>query len=76
MECDRSGDFPELYVDNVNDVPQQGNGLNCGVFTCMFALLIYVDINLSFDKQLINGQECRNPIGLSIFIEGLRNIFE
>ena len=29
----RIGYFPGLSVDDVNDVTQQGNGCNCGVFT-------------------------------------------
>ena len=32
----RTGDFTESSVDDVNDVPQQYNGCNYGVFTCMF----------------------------------------
>ena len=49
-------------------VPQQVDGCYCGVFTCMFALLLYVDRPLSFDQKLFKGQECRNRIGLSILI--------
>ena len=76
LGCGLSGGFPECSVDNVNDVVQQGNGCSFGVCTCMFALLLYVDQTLSFYQQLINGKECRNCIELSIFREGLCNIFK
>ena len=59
----------------MNDVPQQGNGYNFGVFTCIFALLLSVDRPLSFDQQFINGQEYRNGIGLSILREVLGDVF-
>ena len=64
LGCDLSGDSPEWSVDYVNDFPQKDNGCNCGLFTCMLAPLIYVDLPLYFDKKLINGKECRNRIGL------------
>ena len=76
MGCGLYGVFPEWSVDNVNDVVQQGNGCGFGVFTCMFALLLYVDQPLSFYQQFVNGKECRNFIGLSILREELGNIFK
>ena len=64
MGCDCSGDFPKWSIDDVNDVPQQGNGYNCGVFTCMFALLLSVDrhlfiINSFIDKSAGTGFFCK-----------------
>ena len=76
MGCDYSGAFTEWYVDDVNDVPQQLNGWNGRVFTCMFALLLSVERPIYFDQKFINGKECRNRIGLSFLIEGLGIIFE
>ena len=55
MVCDFCGDFPEFSVGDLNDVPQQGNVCDYGVFTCIFALLLSVDQPLSFDQQFING---------------------
>ena len=72
----RSGDFPEWSVDDVNDVPQKRSGCDGGVFTCMFALLLSVDQTICFYQKFINGQECRNWIGLSILREGLRKQIE
>ena len=53
--CDQSDDFPEWYVDDVNGVWKQHNGCDCNVFTCMFALLLYVDQPIYFDQKLIIG---------------------
>ena len=57
LGCDCTGNFPEWYVDDVNYFPQQGKGCDCGIFTFMFAILLYVYQPLYFDKQFIHGQE-------------------
>jgi len=46
------------------DTPQQENGFDCGVFTCMFADFISQDMPLNFSQEHIN--ECRERIALSI----------
>jgi len=45
-------------------VPQQYNGYDCGVFTCMFADFLSIDRPLSFNQDHIN--QCRERIALSI----------
>lgn len=46
------------------DTPQQENGFDCGVFTCMFADFISQDMPLSISQEHIS--ECRDRIALSI----------
>ena len=44
--------------------PQQQNGFDCGVFTCMFADFVSRDLPLTFNQQDITA--CRERIALSI----------
>jgi len=37
----------------VEDVPQQQNGNDCGVFTCMFADLVFDDIGVNNLRQIM-----------------------
>ena len=76
MGCDCFGDFPEWSVDDMNAVTKQVNGCYCGIFTCMFVILLSVDQPIYFDQKFISGKEWRNCIGLSILREELGNIFE
>jgi len=46
------------------DTPQQENGFDCGVFTCMFADFISQDMPLLISQEHIS--ECRDRIALSI----------
>ena len=57
MGCDCSGGFTEWSVDYVDDVLQQDNCYDCGVFTYMFTLLLYVELTIYIDQKLINGKE-------------------
>lgn len=51
-------------VGAVNGIPQQMNGYDCGVFTCMFGDYLSLDRPLSFNQNHIN--QCRERIALSI----------
>lgn len=46
------------------DTPQQRNGFDCGVFTCMFADFLSKDCPLIFSQEHIT--QCRERIALSI----------
>jgi Ulp1 family protease len=46
------------------DTPQQRNGYDCGVFTCMFADFLSMGRPLAFSQQHIT--QCRERIALSI----------
>jgi len=46
------------------DTPQQLNGFDCGVFTCMFADFLSRDMPLIFSQEHVT--ECRERIALSI----------
>ena len=52
--------------DPSQQIPQQQNGYDCGVFTCMFADFISRDVPLLFTQKHIN--ECRKRIALSILL--------
>jgi len=65
----KGGDLPNAdewkivgYVDG--DVPQQQNGFDCGVFTCMYADFVSMDRPLAFTQEHIT--RCRERIALSI----------
>ena len=66
----KGGEMPDLdqwelvYGHEGDDIPQQHNGYDCGVFTCMFADFLSVDRPLSFNQTHIN--QCRDRIALSI----------
>jgi sentrin-specific protease 1 len=51
-------------VDTTMDTPQQRNGHDCGVFTCMFADFLSKDCPLVFSQEHIT--QCRERIVLSI----------
>lgn len=51
-------------VGYVDGVPQQPNGFDCGLFTCMFANFLSINRPLSFTQ--IGLVEGRNHIALSI----------
>ena len=51
-------------VDCQPDTPQQENGFDCGVFTCMFADYLSRDAPLTFGQSTVT--ECRQRIALSI----------
>ncbi len=45
----------EWTLENVeDDVPQQQNGSDCGVFTCKFAEYLSRDANLTFVQENMN----------------------
>lgn len=51
-------------VGCTEDTPQQRNGYDCGVFTCMFCDFISKDCALAFTQDHVN--QCRERIALSI----------
>ncbi|KAG7356284.1 Ulp1 protease family protein [Nitzschia inconspicua] len=51
-------------IGTTRDTPQQRNGFDCGVFTCMFADFLSKDTPLAFTQEHIN--QCRERIALSI----------
>jgi len=50
--------------DNHNNVPQQTNSHDCGVFVCMFAHLLSLNVDLNFDQNHIH--HFRERIEISI----------
>ena len=46
------------------DTPQQENGFDCGVFTCMFCDFLSTDCPLNFSQEHIT--QCRERIALSV----------
>ncbi len=64
----KGGDLPDAdkwkLVACESDVPQQRNGYDCGVFTCMFADFLSLGRPLSFSQEHIT--QCRERIALSI----------
>ena len=44
-------DTSEWKIECVRDCPQQRNGSDCGVFSCMFAEFISRDSKVTFDQQ-------------------------
>lgn len=44
----------EWELENVDDVPQQQNGSDCGVFTCKFAEYLSRDADLTFVQENMN----------------------
>jgi len=54
----------ELVPCDSDSCPQQNNGFDCGVFTCMFADFISRDLPLTFTQRDIT--RCRDRIALSI----------
>ena len=51
-------------VESAPDTPQQRNGYDCGVFTCMFCDFLSTDCPLTFSQEHIT--QCRERIALSI----------
>ena len=51
-------------IPSTDDTPQQLNGYDCGVFTCMFADFVSRDAPLNFDQSHVT--KCRERIALSI----------
>ena len=51
-------------VESTPDTPQQRNGYDCGVFTCMFCDFLSTDCPLTFSQEHIT--QCRERIALSI----------
>ena len=64
----KGGELPDVdkweLVTCEQDTPQQENGFDCGVFTCMFADFLSLDRPLSFSQEHIT--QCRERIALSI----------
>ena len=64
----KGGELPDAdqwtLVPCEADVPQQENGYDCAVFTCMFADFISLDRPLAFSQEHIT--QCRERIALSI----------
>jgi sentrin-specific protease 1 len=64
----KGGEFPDAdkweIIGAGPGVPQQRNGYDCGVFTCMFADFLSVNRPLSFNQAHIT--ECRHRIALSV----------
>ena len=54
----------ELVVCDSSTTPQQKNGFDCGVFTCMFADFLSRDLPLTFTQADVT--KCRERIALSI----------
>jgi sentrin-specific protease 1 len=50
--------------DNRNNTPQQKNNHDCGVFVCMFAHLLSLNVDLNFDQNHID--QFRHRIAISI----------
>ncbi|CAD7085464.1 unnamed protein product [Hermetia illucens] len=46
-------DTSEFVKENVQDIPQQTNGNDCGVFCCMYAEYISRDHNITFSQKNI-----------------------
>lgn len=53
----------ELF-ESTPDTPQQRNGYDCGVFTCMFCDFLSTGCPLTFSQEHVN--QCRERIALSI----------
>ena len=51
-------------VESTPDTPQQLNGFDCGVFTCMFCDFLSIGCPLTFSQEHVN--QCRERIALSI----------
>lgn len=47
----RPFDTSGFHIESVKDVPQQNNGSDCGVFSCMFAEFICRDREITFSQQ-------------------------
>ena len=47
-----------------NNVPQQNNGHDCGVFVCMYAHLLSLNFELNFDQT--HSDQFRHRIAISI----------
>ncbi|XP_055910942.1 sentrin-specific protease 1 isoform X2 [Eupeodes corollae] len=47
----RPFDTSGFLIESVRDVPQQNNGSDCGVFSCMFAEFICRDREITFSQQ-------------------------
>lgn len=47
----KSYDTSDWKLDSVKDIPQQMNGSDCGVFSCMFAEFICAKRNITFTQQ-------------------------
>jgi sentrin-specific protease 1 len=60
----------DLVPSCTENTPQQVNGFDCGVFTCMNADFLSNDCRLAFRQTDINM--CRNRIGIAI-IKGVIN---
>ena len=64
----KGGELPDAdkwtVVGSETSVPQQTNGYDCGVFTCMYADFLSLDLPLSFNQGHID--HCRHHISLSI----------
>jgi sentrin-specific protease 1 len=64
----KGGELPDVdkweIIGAGPGVPQQRNGYDCGVFTCMFADFLSVNRPLSFNQAHIT--ECRHRIALSV----------
>jgi sentrin-specific protease 1 len=64
----KGGELPDAdewkLVTCENNVPTQTNGVDCGVFTCMFADFLSMNRPLSFGQAHIS--QCRDRIALSI----------
>ncbi|CAB9517227.1 Sentrin-specific protease 2 [Seminavis robusta] len=53
-------------VTCTSDTPQQGNGFDCGVFTCMFADFLSKNCPLLFSQKHVD--QCRKRVALSILL--------
>ena len=52
------------FTDSDQGIPQQFNGYDCGVFVCMFANFLSIDVSLNFHENQMDF--CRRNIALSI----------
>lgn len=57
-------DTKDWKIECIRDCPQQRNGSDCGVFSCMFAEFLTRDSKISFDQQ--HMQYCRRKMVLEI----------
>ena len=46
---------PHLEVRIVKNLPQQTNGYDCGLYTCMFAKLLYMNEEMTFGGSFISS---------------------